>query len=129
MKIATMPMLSLIGAFLLGGGSVLAQVALDAAPAVPPAVGAADAAAPGVAAPVPRAEAEPELPRIEAAPVQPGGEAGSRVGSPAPRPAVLAWLESQGVSLTALGEEGGLRAYLGEAAGGQMQVFYVTPDG
>jgi protein-disulfide isomerase len=31
--------------------------------------------------------------------------------------------------LTALGEEGGLSAYLGEAPGGQMQVFYLTPDG
>jgi len=45
------------------------------------------------------------------------------------RASVLTWLESQGVVLTALGEEGGLSAYLGEAPGGRMQVFYLTPDG
>lgn len=73
-------------------------------------------------------EADPPLPRIEpdAGPRTDGAEV-----SPAPpvRPPVLAWLESQGVTLTELGEEGGLRAWLGEARGGQMQVFYVTPDG
>jgi len=44
-------------------------------------------------------------------------------------PAVLGWLQTQGVKLTFLGEEGGLRGYLGESANGKMQTFYVTPDG
>jgi len=44
-------------------------------------------------------------------------------------PNVLSWLQTQGVKLTFLGEEGGLRGYLGESANGKMQTFYVTPDG
>lgn len=42
---------------------------------------------------------------------------------------VLSWLQTQGVKLTFIGEEGGLKAYLGESANGKQQVFYVTPDG
>lgn len=42
---------------------------------------------------------------------------------------ILSWLQTKGVSLTFLGEEGGLRGYLGESADGKMQTFYVTPDG
>lgn len=44
-------------------------------------------------------------------------------------PNVLSWLQTQGVKLTFLGDEGGLRGYLGESANGKMQTFYVTPDG
>lgn len=44
-------------------------------------------------------------------------------------PAVVSWLQSQGVKLTFLGEEGGVRGYLGESANGKMQTFYVMPDG
>lgn len=44
-------------------------------------------------------------------------------------PPVISWLQSQGVKLTFLGEEGGLRGYLGESANGKMQTFYVAPDG
>jgi len=69
--------------------------------------------------------AEPPLPVIEPLPETSSPAVASR---PARAPALL-WLESQGVTLTALGEEGGLSAYLGEAPGGQMQVFYLTPDG
>lgn len=42
---------------------------------------------------------------------------------------VLSWLQTQGVKLTYLGDEGGLKAYLGESANGKQQVFYATPDG
>lgn len=44
-------------------------------------------------------------------------------------PPILSWLQTQGVKLTYLGDEGGLRGYLGESANGKMQTFYVTPDG
>lgn len=44
-------------------------------------------------------------------------------------PPVLAWLEAQGVQLTALGEAGGLSGYLAESPDGRLQVLYVTPDG
>ncbi|MFC6047044.1 hypothetical protein ACFPYM_04260, partial [Methylobacterium hispanicum] len=42
---------------------------------------------------------------------------------------VLSWLQTQGVKLTYIGDEGGLKAYLGESANGKQQVFYVAPDG
>lgn len=44
-------------------------------------------------------------------------------------PAALRKMQDDGVKLTYLGDTGGLRGYLGEAQGGRMQVFYVTPDG
>jgi protein-disulfide isomerase len=44
-------------------------------------------------------------------------------------PNVLSWLQTQGVKLTFIGDEGGLRGYLGESANGKMQTFYVSPDG
>lgn len=44
-------------------------------------------------------------------------------------PAALRKMQDDGVKLTYLGDTGGLRGYLGEAQGGKMQVFYVTPDG
>lgn len=73
---------------------------------------------------------EPELPRSDVPAVSSGDNVSPSEGGGRPqRPPVLTWLEAQGVTLTALGEEGGLHAYLGEAPGGQMQVFYVTPDG
>ena len=70
--------------------------------------------------------AELPLPVIE--PIPETSASSVDTSKPARAP-VLAWLESQGVVLTALGEEGGLYAYLGEAPGGRMQVFYLTPDG
>lgn len=117
------------------GAMFLATVALaqtaqpSGPPAAPPSAGATGSVPSSPPSAVePRGDAEPELPRVEAA--QPSSQvAVERPQVSSARPPVLAWLESQGVSLTALGEEGGLHAYLGEAAGGQMQVFYVTPDG
>lgn len=44
-------------------------------------------------------------------------------------PKVVSWLQTQGVKLTFLGDEGGFRGYLGESANGKMQTFYVSPDG
>lgn len=44
-------------------------------------------------------------------------------------PIIVSWLQSQGVKLTYLGNEGGLPGYLGESANGKMQTFYVAPDG
>jgi protein-disulfide isomerase len=41
----------------------------------------------------------------------------------------LRYLAAAGVKLTYLGNDGGLRGYLGESSGGKMQTFYVTPDG
>ena len=42
---------------------------------------------------------------------------------------ILDYLESHGVNLTYLGDEGGLNGYLGESVNGQFQTFYVSPDG
>ncbi len=42
---------------------------------------------------------------------------------------ILDYLESHGVNLTYLGDEGGLHGYLGESVNGQFQTFYVSPDG
>jgi len=44
-------------------------------------------------------------------------------------PPFVSWMQSQGVKLTFLGEEGGLRGYLAESANGKMQTLYVAPDG
>lgn len=44
-------------------------------------------------------------------------------------PNILSYLQSQGVKLTSLGDEGGLPGYLGESVNGKAQSFYVTPDG
>jgi len=44
-------------------------------------------------------------------------------------PNVVSWLQTQGVKLTFLGDDGGFRGYLGESANGKMQTFYVSPDG
>lgn len=44
-------------------------------------------------------------------------------------PPAVAALQAKGVKLTFLGDEGGLRAYLGESANGRMQTFYIAPDG
>jgi Protein-disulfide isomerase len=41
---------------------------------------------------------------------------------------VLSWMQSIGVKLTYLGDEGGLSGYLAEDATGKMQTIYVTPD-
>ncbi|WP_310622262.1 hypothetical protein [Flexibacterium corallicola] len=41
----------------------------------------------------------------------------------------VAYLKSQGVNLTAIGKDGGLEAYLGQNANGDMQTFYITSDG
>lgn len=42
---------------------------------------------------------------------------------------IVSYLMSKGVKLTSLGEVGGIQGYLGEDATGNMQAFYVTPDG
>lgn len=73
-----------------------------------------DAAPPAPSAQPPEAAAEPE---------------GNPLASRAQIPAVLQFLQSQGVKLTTLGTEGGLAGYLGESPNGRMQTFYVTPDG
>lgn len=44
-------------------------------------------------------------------------------------PPAIRYLQAQGVKLTFLGEEGGMRGYLGESPTGRMQTFYVAPDG
>lgn len=44
-------------------------------------------------------------------------------------PAFVSWMQMQGVKLTFLGQEGGLRGYLAESANGKMQTIYITPDG
>ena len=42
---------------------------------------------------------------------------------------ILTFMESHGVKLTYLGNEGGLKGYLGESVNGHFQTFYVSPDG
>ena len=42
---------------------------------------------------------------------------------------ILTYMESHGVKLTYLGNEGGLKGYLGESVNGHFQTFYVSPDG
>jgi protein-disulfide isomerase len=44
-------------------------------------------------------------------------------------PPALKYLQAQGVKLTYLGEDGGLKGYLGENPNGKMQTFYLSPDG
>jgi hypothetical protein len=44
-------------------------------------------------------------------------------------PAVIRYVISEGVKITSLGETAGLRTYLGEAANGRFNAFYVAPDG
>ncbi len=44
-------------------------------------------------------------------------------------PAVIRYLQGDDVKVTSLGDEGGAKAYLGEARNGRYQVFYVSPDG
>src|SRR5690554_490044 len=44
-------------------------------------------------------------------------------------PSAILYLQSQGVTLTYLGEEGGMQGYLAESPNGRMQTFYVAPDG
>jgi protein-disulfide isomerase len=41
---------------------------------------------------------------------------------------VLSWMQSLGIKLTYLGDEGGISGYLAEDATGKMQTIYVTPD-
>lgn len=42
---------------------------------------------------------------------------------------ILSFLRSRQVKLTYLGNDGGVKGYFGESAGGSMQTFYVLPDG
>lgn len=44
-------------------------------------------------------------------------------------PGVIRYIMSEGVKVTSLGEVAGVKAFLGEAANGRFQAFYVTPDG
>lgn len=58
-----------------------------------------------------------------------GSESGpfvNRGGNLAP---VVRALQADGIKFTVLGEDGGAKGYLGEAANGRYQAFYVTPDG
>lgn len=41
---------------------------------------------------------------------------------------VLSWMQSLGIKLTYLGDEGGISGYLAEDATGKMQTIYVSPD-
>lgn len=69
---------------------------------------------------------EPINPAAPKTPAAPKNPIAARAAEMAP---VLSWLQTQGVKLTYLGDEGGLKAYLGESANGKQQVFYVAPDG
>ena len=44
-------------------------------------------------------------------------------------PKALEYLMESGVSLTYLGDAGGVAGYLGESPTGKVQTFYITPDG
>lgn len=44
-------------------------------------------------------------------------------------PSVMRWLQGEAIPLTYLGDDGGLKGYLGESASGRYQTFYPTPDG
>lgn len=44
-------------------------------------------------------------------------------------PAVMRWLQSESIPLVYIGDEGGVKGYLGEAANGRYQTFYPAPDG
>ena len=44
-------------------------------------------------------------------------------------PPVISALQAEGIKFVSIGEEDGMRAYLGEAANGRFQAFYPTPDG
>lgn len=44
-------------------------------------------------------------------------------------PPVIRTFMARGVTFTSLGNEGGLRAYLGQTQTGETQTFYVSPDG
>jgi len=60
----------------------------------------------------------------------PGGEASNPLaGRGGELPAVIRYVISEGVKITSLGEVAGLRTYLGEAANGRFNAFYVAPDG
>lgn len=57
------------------------------------------------------------------------GEANPLAAREAAEAPILSFLRSQQVKLTYLGNEGGVRGYFGESAGGSMQTFYVFPEG
>ena len=59
----------------------------------------------------------------ESGPTTPFAERGGAL------PSVMRWLITQDLSLTYLGDEGGVKGYLGEASNGRHQAFYATPDG
>ena len=44
-------------------------------------------------------------------------------------PPIVQYFSSQGLKVTAIGQEGGMSGYLLEKADGKMQTVYVTPDG
>lgn len=44
-------------------------------------------------------------------------------------PGVMRWLQSEEIPLIHIGDEGGVKGYLGEAANGRYQTFYPAPDG
>lgn len=59
-------------------------------------------------------------------PLEEKGPFSNRGGNLAP---VMRALIADGIKFTTLGDEGGIKGYLGEAANGRYQSFYVMPDG
>jgi hypothetical protein len=53
----------------------------------------------------------------------------SQAASGSNTPAAVIYLEKEGVKLTYLGGDGGIRAYLGQDPQGKFQAFYIAPDG
>ncbi len=77
----------------------------------------------------PAAQATPPVPPL---PPQAGREGDMRdvfAGRGGDVPAIIRSIQAEGVSITSLGAEGGVKAYLGEAANGRFQVLYASPDG
>src|SRR3546814_17821340 len=57
-----------------------------------------------------------------------GAGAGPLAGLRDDLPPAVRYLKAQGVTLTFLGDEGGMRGYLGESPTGRLHTFYVSPD-
>lgn len=76
------------------------------------------------------ANAQPTSTQIATPEMVQGGEPSNpfseRGGALSP---VMRWLFTEGTDLVNLGDEGGLKGYLGAGSNGRHQVFYPTPDG
>lgn len=76
----------------------------------------------------------PAQPAVEVVAPEAAPAVGTEIFNPfasrgAALPAVLRFLQGQGVPLVYLGDTGGLKGYLAEDASGRNQVLYVSPDG